>query len=182
MSNYSHTIIKHTPLSTYTRHMRLDFHKLRPLYSFPQRHYVTASHPSPGDNPPERGRDVRKNAGPCKNCSVKLKSTYAPGLSTRSNLSHIVSQPPPSFLCCPSSPSHHTSSLTSVYHVPDLRLLPPSTPFWPYGTHPFFPHAQTISILSEHFISTTFTFLLSALLIPHASAPYNAVGKYYSFI
>ena len=75
--------------------------------------------------------------------------------------------------------------------------------------HPFFPHAQTISILSDllysqnslsipallrtssfltrsirdtptkllkHFISKTFTFLHSALLIPHASAPYNSVG------
>ena len=31
--------------------------------------------------------------------------------------------------------------------------------------------------LLKHFISRTFTFLLSALLIPHASAPYNAVGK-----
>ena len=28
----------------------------------------------------------------------------------------------------------------------------------------------------KHFISRTFTFLLSALLIPHASAPYNAAG------
>ena len=31
--------------------------------------------------------------------------------------------------------------------------------------------------LLKHFISRTFTFLLSALLIPHASAPYNAVGS-----
>ena len=84
-----------------------------------------------------------------------------------------------------------------------------STLFWAYGTHPFFKHAQTISILSDllyslspflfqllrtssfltlsirdtptklhkHFISTTFTFLLSALLVPYASAPYNAVGQ-----
>ena len=88
----------------------------------------------------------------------------------------------------------------SVYLIADLHLLQPSTPFWPYGTHPFFPHAQTISILSyplysltpclfltlsirdtptkilKHFISRTSTFLLSALLIPHASAPHNAVG------
>ena len=105
---------------------------------------------------------------------------------------------------------HHPSRITSVSLVPDLRLLPPSTPFWPYGTHTFFPHAQTISILSNSlysltpflfqlsyaprssflnlsirdtptkhlklFISKTFTFLLAALLIPHASAPCNAVG------
>ena len=35
------------------------------------------------------------------------------------------------------------------YLVPDLRLLPPSTSFWPYGAHSFFPHAQTISILNK---------------------------------
>ena len=31
----------------------------------------------------------------------------------------------------------------------------PSTPFWQYGTHPFFPHAQTISILSDLLYSLT---------------------------
>ena len=49
----------------------------------------------------------------------------------------------------PRPPSHHPSSLTSVYLIPDLDLLLPSTPFWPYGTHPCFPHAKTISILSD---------------------------------
>ena len=34
---------------------------LRPSYNLPQRHHVTASHFSPGDKPPERGREVRKN-------------------------------------------------------------------------------------------------------------------------
>ena len=49
-----------------------------------------------------------------------------------------------------------------------------------YPTHLFI--CITLSIrdiptkLLKHFISRTFTFLLSALLIPHASAPYNAVG------
>ena len=36
--------------------------------------------------------------------------TYVPGLSTLSDLSRIDAQPPPSFLCCPRPPSHHTSS------------------------------------------------------------------------
>ena len=44
--------------------------------------------------------------------------TFAPGLSTPSYLLRIVAQPPPSFLCCPRPPSHHPSSLTSVYLVP----------------------------------------------------------------
>ena len=35
---------------------------------------------------------------------------------------------------------------------------------------------DTPTKLLKRFISRTFTFLLSALLIPHASAPYNAVG------
>ena len=35
---------------------------------------------------------------------------------------------------------------------------------------------DTPTKLLKHFISRTFTFLLSALLIPHASTPYNAVG------
>ena len=75
--------------------------------------------------------------------------TYVPGLSTLSDLSRIVTQPPPSFLCCLRPPSHHPSSLTSVSLVPVLHRLRPTTPFWPYGTHPFFAHAQTISILSD---------------------------------
>ena len=79
--------------------------------------------------------------------------TYAPGLYTLSYLSRIDAQLPPSFLCCPRPPSHHPFSLTSVYLAPVLHLLPPSTPFWPYGTHPFFPHAQTISILFDQLYS-----------------------------
>ena len=63
--------------------------------------------------------------------------------------------------------------VTSVYPVPDLRLFPASTPFWPYGTHPFFPHShqtsQTLHLKKIHFpsLSTSLT---------HASAPYNAVS------
>ena len=73
--------------------------------------------------------------------------------------------PPPLFLCCLRPPPHHPSSLTSVSLVPDLHLLPPSTPFWPYGTHPFFPHAQTISILSDLLYSLT-NFLLQLSYAP----------------
>ena len=58
--------------------------------------------------------------------------TYVPGLSTLSDLSRIVAQPPPSFLCCPWPASHNPSSPTSVYLVPALHLLS-STPFWPYA-------------------------------------------------
>ena len=88
--------------------------------------------------------------------------TYAPGLSTFSDLSRIDAQPLPSFLCCPRPPSHHPSSLTSVSLVPALHLLPPSTPFWRNDTHRLFPHAQTISIISDLLYSITpFLFQLS---------------------
>ena len=81
--------------------------------------------------------------------------TYAPGLSTLYYLSRIVAQPPPSFLCCSRPPSHHPSSLTPVYLVPALHLLPLSTTFWSSGAHPFFPHAQTISLLNDPLYSLT---------------------------
>ena len=88
--------------------------------------------------------------------------TYVPRLSTLSGLSRIVAQPPPSFLCCLTPPSHHPSSLTSVSLVPVPHWLRPSTLFWPYGNHPLFPHAQTISILSDLLYSLTpFLFQLS---------------------
>ena len=41
--------------------------------------------------------------------------------------------------------------------------LPPSTPFWSYGIHLFFPHAQTISILSD-LLYSLICFSIPALL------------------
>ena len=38
------------------------------------------------------------------------------------------------------------------------------------------PISDTPTKLLKHFISTTFTFILSELLMPHAYNPYNAVG------
>ena len=100
--------------------------------------------------------------------------TYVPGLSTLSDLSFIVAQPPLSFLCCPRPPSQNSSSLTSVSLVPALHLLPPSTPFWPYDTHPFFSHAQTISILSDLLYSLT-PFLIQLTHAPLHSSLYPFV-------
>ena len=68
-SSNTHT---HTPLGPYTRYMRLDFK----LCNLPQTHHVTASHHSIGDNPPERGKAVRKNTEPTKNTRVKLSSIH----------------------------------------------------------------------------------------------------------
>ena len=92
-----------------------------------------------------------KEKWPCETHPV----TYAQRLSTLSYFLLIVAQLPPSFHCCPRSPSHHPSSITSVYLVRDLLLLPPSTPLWSYSTHTFFPHVQTISIFSDPLYSLT---------------------------
>ena len=56
-----------------------------------------------------------------------------------------------------------TLSIKHNLDLPRTRYpLRPSTPFWPYDTHPFFPHAQAISILSDLLYSLTpFLFQLS---------------------
>ena len=93
---------------------------------------------------------TKQEKWPCETQSV----AYAPGLSLFSiflPLSCSLHR----HSSCPRPPSHHPFSPTSVYLIPILRLLPPSTPFWPYGTHQFFPHAQTISILSDLLYSLT---------------------------
>ena len=70
-------------------------------------------------------------------------------LSAPSYLSRIVEQPPPSCLYRPRPPSGHPSNLTLFYPIPALHFHPPSTQFNPYGTHPFSPRTQTISILNK---------------------------------
>ena len=207
-SQITHTIIKIHPLAHLLDTWALIFSSCSIFTVYPKR--IMWRHPSTLQVITTRARE-----GDSKEHSAKQKwprethsVTYVPGFSTLSNLSRIVAQPPLSILCCLRPPSHQPSSLTSVSFVPVLHWLRPSTPFWPYGTHPFFPHAQTISILwsallanslsipallrtssfltlsirdtptklLKHFISRTFTFLLSELLIPHTSAPSNAVG------
>ena len=49
---------------------------VRPFYGLPPPHQVMASHPSPGDNPPERWMVVRKYAGPRKNGHVKFNHLH----------------------------------------------------------------------------------------------------------
>ena len=68
----------------------------------------------------------------------------------------------------------YPSSLTSVgLPRPALHLLPPSTSFWPYDTHTFFPHAQTISILSDLLNSLSIPALLH-LFIPNSIHPWHS--------
>ena len=162
-----------TPLSPYTWQLSLDFQLLRPFYSLSQPHHATASLPSPCNNHQSMGgwsERTRKAKQKWPSERETHSVIYVSGLSTLSGLSRIVAQPPPSFLCCLRRPSHHPSSLTSVSLVPVSHWLRPSTPFWPYGTHPFFPCAETISILSDLLYSLTpFLFQLSNhLFIPNS--------------
>ena len=120
-------------------------------------HFYRLSHPSPGDNHQSTGGRSVRTQGQAKMAALNSFS-YLYIRALRSFRS--FTQPPPSFLCCPRPPSHQPSRLTSVSLVLAIHLLP-STPFWPYGTHPFFPHAQTISILSD---------LLYSLLLFYSSS------------
>ena len=62
-------------------------------------------HPIPLYVITSRAREGRpKNTGPSKYCSVKLNQLH---MHQGSPLFLIVTQPPPSFLCCPRPPSHH---------------------------------------------------------------------------
>ena len=73
-SGYAHTMIKHTPLTIHTRHLRLIFSSWAIftvyMYRYPSL-TCTGIPPLTSDNPPERGRPVRKIAVPCKNGLVK---------------------------------------------------------------------------------------------------------------
>ena len=148
-----------TPLSPYTWHLSLDFQELRTFYSLSQPHHVTVSLPSPHDNNQSMGERSERTQ-----CQAKIAMwnsfSYIWTRALHSFRSFI--QPPPSFLYCLRPPSHRPSSLTSVSLIPVPHWLWPPTPFWPYGTHPFFKHDQTIWILSDLLYSLPpFLFLLS---------------------
>ena len=81
--------------------------------------------------------------------------------------------------------SRHTVLIHSLHMEKPSQYSPirntHQLPFYTSSLHAY--SFQTLSIrdtptkLLKHFISSTFTFLSSALLIPHASAPYNPVGR-----
>ena len=130
LKNAQACVILTVPNQFHTGYLCLDFQQLRIYYSLSQPHHVTASHSSPGYNHQSKGRRSERTQGKASKCPRETHFvTYASGLPTLSYLSHIVAQPPPSFLCCSRPPSHHPSSLTSVSLIPALHLLPPSTPF-----------------------------------------------------
>ena len=144
MSDYARTTIQHTPLSPYIRHLRLDFQQLHYSDSLSQAHHVTASHPSPGDKPPERGRAVRKNTGTKQNGRVIYICTWA--YSQRSLHSHPSAPKAtctPSIqpnLCLPHTRSPLTSAINTVFTIRSSSML---------STSPI------ISLLSDPLYSST---------------------------
>ena len=131
-----------TPLSPYTWQLSLDFQLLRPFYSLSQPHRVTASLPSPCDNHQRMGGGSERTQ-----CQAKMAALNSFSyICTRALHSfRSFAQPPQSFLCCLTPPSHHPSSLTSVFLVLVPHWLRPSTPYWPCGNHPFFPHGILVN-------------------------------------
>ena len=121
----------YTPQPTYENTCPLIFSSPA-FFSLPQPHHVTASNPSPGDTPPERGSAVRRKTG-TKQKWPRETLSYGPGLSSHSYLLISVVQPPQSSLCCTRSPLHHPSNLTFVNPVLARHLHPPSTSLQPYG-------------------------------------------------
>ena len=70
-----------------------------------------------------------------------------------------------------SKPSQYSLICSTRYSLSIPALLRISS----FLTLPIRDFSTSLKLL-KNFISRTFTFILSALLIPHASAPYNAVG------
>ena len=120
----------------------------------------------------EGGPKDQKITGPCKNGRLKLVQI------------HIYQGSPcfPIFRTLSRSLHRHSSVAQGHQFTPSIQpnlslllnrphWLRPSTPFWPYSNHPFFPHTQTISILSDlPYSLTPFLFQLSYahLLIPNS--------------
>ena len=151
-----------THLSPYTWQLRLDFHYLRPFYSLSQPHHVMASIPSSCDNHQSMGGQSERTQCQAKMAVLNSSSyTCTRALHTFRSFAHCRAASTIIPLL-PNATFTPPSSLTSVSLVPIQHWLQPSTPFWPYGNHPFFPYSQTISILSDLlYLLTPFLFQLS---------------------
>ena len=152
---HTHTIINIHHLAHILDICALIFSSCSLFTVYPNRISIpTASVSQP--QPPEHGRTVRKNTlKELIQLHIYKGSLLFPifraltrSLQRRSSVAqgHLHTIHP----ATPSIQPHHPSSL-----VPALHLPPPSKPIWPYGTHPSFPHVQTVSILSDLLYSLT---------------------------
>ena len=123
---YTHNYPTYTPSPIYLTPVPW-FSVVAPVYSLSQPHHEMASHPSPGDNRQSTEWWSKRTQGQAK-------------MTAWNSFSYICTRVLHSFICraastviplLPRPPSHHPSSLTLVYLVTDLCLLPQSTPFWP---------------------------------------------------
>ena len=131
-------------------------------------------HPSPLQVITTRAREgsSKEHRAKQKRMHETHSVTYVPGLSTLFYLLHIVAQPPPQFLCCPSPKATVTPFIQPTLGLP--HTLPPLTSatntLLAIGYSSIFPHAQTISILFDPLYSlTSLVFQLSyAPFIPNS--------------
>ena len=111
-----HTIIPHTPLSPYTRHLRHYFRQLHSFYSKPIPHHVMTSYTSPGDKPQSAGGQSKRTLYKAKSPHENQSSTYAPVISNASYLLRIVVQSLVSSVSCPMIALNHPFNITSVFY------------------------------------------------------------------
>ena len=164
-SDNTHTIIKHTPLNPYTWHLRLDLQQLLPFYSLSQPHHVMASNHSPGDNNQSTWGRSERTQGQAKMASWNSFS-YICTMALLSFRSFAHRRAASTVI--PLSPkATFTPSIQPNLGLPRTRppLTSASNTLLLYGTHPFFPHAQTISILSDLLYSLT-PFLFQFSYVP----------------
>ena len=187
---HTHNHQTYTLQPIYLTPQRIDFQQLRPFlhqsalifsscgpfYSLPQ------PHPTPlqvittreregclkGHRAKQNGR-VRYTNSVTYECAIALK--------------YFIS-----FVHCLAA-STVTTLLPKVIFTPSVEpnlclprarphLLSPKSPFWPYGTHPFFPHAQTSSILSDpHYLCGSDPFLFQLSYAPLRLSSHIIISK-----
>ena len=134
----------------------------------------------------EGGRSEKTQVGPSKKWLRQIQSViYVPGLSTLSDLSRMVAQPQPSFLCCPRPPSPHSSSLTSVYPYPPSTFIHHKHP----SSDTVLIHSLQMPTQSQYSLTRSsrqlpfYTSYLQHLLIPntiHCDAPTKLLKHFIS--
>ena len=105
--------------------------------------------------PPRRGNHVKSdNTHNHQHTSLSSYTRHLRPFSSFSQPHHVTASHP-----SPGNNHQSTGGRSERTHcqaeLHALHLHPSSTPFWPYGTRPFFKHAQTISILSDLLYSLT---------------------------
>ena len=129
---------------------------MRPFHSLSQSHHLTASHSSPGDNHLRTRGWSERTQGQAKNGRLKLIQLHVLFLMIYLSAASTVIPLLPK--------ATFTPSIQPKLGLPRTRppLNSAINTLLAIRSHPFFPHAQTISILSDLLFSLTpFKFQLS---------------------